>query len=161
MLQSSLETGPATDLGRQRRRALAERSALRHSGPARPPTAHGSDIPDLHARGNGDCGWTFRDCRRVGAAANTPTVQSRRDGTAGDPAEGQSGRSGVGAESLDETARKLDGKGHFDIDDRDWVLESLCLLEVAIGLALGDGAIAGQLLGSLGPMRIALQKGAG
>ena len=40
------------------------------------------------------------------------------------------------------------------------MLESLCLLEVAIGLALGDGAIPGQSLGSLGPMRIPLQKGA-
>ena len=41
------------------------------------------------------------------------------------------------------------------------MLESVCLLEVAGGLALGDGAILGQLLGSLGPMRIALQKAAG
>jgi hypothetical protein len=84
-------------------------------------------------------------------ATTSPAVQYRREGTAGDLAQGQSGRSGVGAESLYETARKLDGKGHFDIADRDWVLESLCLLEVAIGLALGDGAIPGQLLGSLRP----------
>jgi hypothetical protein len=34
------------------------------------------------------------------------------------------------------------------------------LLEVAIGLALGDGAIPGQLLGGVGPMRIPLQKDA-
>jgi len=71
------------------------------------------------------------------------------------------GRSGVGAESPYETARKLDGEGYFDIADRNWVLESLCLLEVAIGLALGDGAISGQSLGGLGPMLIPLQKGAG
>ncbi|HEX4785865.1 MAG TPA: hypothetical protein VH350_16105 [Candidatus Sulfotelmatobacter sp.] len=92
--------------------------------------------------------------------AAPPVVQDRREGTTGDLAQSQSGRSGVGAESLDETAHKLDGKGHFDIADLDWALESLCLLEVAIGLALGDGAIPSQLLGSLGPMRVALQKGA-
>jgi hypothetical protein len=58
-------------------------------------------------------------------------------------------------------ARKPDSKGHFDIADRDWALESLCLLEVAIGLALGDGTTPGQLVGSLRPMLIPLQKGAG
>jgi hypothetical protein len=88
-------------------------------------------------------------------------VQYRREGTSGDLAQGQSRRSGVGAESLDETARKLDGERHSDIADWDGVLESLCLLEVAIGLALGDGAIPGQSLGRLGPMRIPLQKGTG
>ncbi len=40
------------------------------------------------------------------------------------------------------------------------MLESLCQLEVAIGLALGNRAIPGELLGSLGPMWIPLQKGA-
>jgi hypothetical protein len=88
-------------------------------------------------------------------------VQDRQEGTAGDLAQGQSRRSGVGAESFHETARKLDGEGYFDIADRDRVLEPLCLLQVAIGLALGDGAILGQSLGSLGPMRIPLQKGTG
>ena len=87
-------------------------------------------------------------------------MQYGREGTAGDFAQGQSGGSGVIAESVYETARKFDSEGHFDIADRNWVLESLCLLEVAISLALGDGAIPGQLLGSLGPMRIPLQKGA-
>jgi hypothetical protein len=105
--------------------------------------------------------WTARDGLRVGSATTSPAVQYRREGTSGDLAQGQSRRSGVGAESLDETARKLDGEGHFDIADWDGVLESLCLLEVAIGLALGDNAIPGQSLGRLGPMLMALQKGTG
>jgi hypothetical protein len=41
------------------------------------------------------------------------------------------------------------------------VLESLCLLEVAIGLALGDRTTPGQLLGGLGPMLVLLQNGTG
>ncbi|MBZ5626013.1 MAG: hypothetical protein LAQ69_46090, partial [Acidobacteriia bacterium] len=49
-------------------------------------------------------------------------MQYRRKGTVGDFAQGQSGGSGVIAESGYQTAREFDGEGHFGIADRHWML---------------------------------------
>src|ERR1035437_1648058 len=88
-------------------------------------------------------------------------MEYRREGTAGDYAQGQSGESGVGAESVYETAREFDGEGHFDIADRKWVLELLCPIEVAIGLAPGDGTSLGEAFGGRGQVRVLPKQSAG
>ena len=77
-------------------------------------------------------------------------MQYRREGTGGNFAQGQSGGSGIIAESVYQTAREFDGEGNFDIADRDWVLELLGLFEIAIGLAPGEGTVPGEALGGLG-----------
>ena len=77
-------------------------------------------------------------------------MQYRREGAAGDFAQGQSGGGGIIAESGYQTAREFDGEGNFDIADRDSVLEALGLFEIAIGLALGNGTVPGEALGGLG-----------
>jgi len=87
-------------------------------------------------------------------------MQYRREGTVGDFAQGQSGRSGIVAKSVYQTAREFDGEGHFGIADRDWVLELMSLFEVAIGLAPGDGTFQGETLGSLGQVFVFVQQGA-
>ena len=88
-------------------------------------------------------------------------MEDRHKRTAGDLAEGQSGGTCVGAESVYQAARKFDGEGHFGIADRDWPLELLCLLEVAIRLTFRDRAIARQSLRRLGPIPVLLQQGTG
>lgn len=58
-------------------------------------------------------------------------MQYRQQGTADDLAQSQSGRSGVGAESLHQSAREFDREGHLCIADRDRTFELVCLLEIA------------------------------
>ena len=87
-------------------------------------------------------------------------MQYRREGTAGDFAQGQSGGSGVIAESAYETARKFDGEGHFDVADRNWTFELLRLFEIAIGLTSGDGTVPDEVFGGFGQMFVFAQQGA-
>jgi hypothetical protein len=87
-------------------------------------------------------------------------MEYSRERTAGDLAQGQSGRSGIGAESVYQAARELDSKGHFGIADRNRVFELLSLIEVAIGLASGDRTGPGKVLGSLGQGLVFSEQGA-
>jgi hypothetical protein len=87
-------------------------------------------------------------------------MKYRRQGTAGDLAQGQSGGSGVVAKFVYQTAREFDGERHFGIADRDWAFELLCLFEVAIGLAPGDGTGLSELFGGLGQVLVLPQQGA-
>ena len=83
-----------------------------------------------------------------------------QQGTADDLAQGQSGRCRVGPECLYQTVRQLDRERHFRIADRDRTFELLCLLEIAIGLAPGDGAGEGEVLGGLEQALVFPQQGA-
>ena len=51
-------------------------------------------------------------------------------------------------------ARKLDRKGDFGIHRGKRLFELLGLLEITVGLALGDGPVAGQVLGGVGQDRM-------
>src|SRR5664280_355400 len=81
-------------------------------------------------------------------------MKYRRQGTAGDLAQGQPGRSGVVAKFVYQTAREFDGERHFGIADRNWVFELLCLFEVTIGLTPGDGTGLSELFGGLGQVLV-------
>src|ERR1017187_7047166 len=87
-------------------------------------------------------------------------MQYRQQGSTDDLAQGRAGGSGIRPESFYQTARKLDGKRDFGIFDRNRMLESLRLLEIAIGLAFGDGATLGKAFGGLGQRSRALHQGA-
>jgi hypothetical protein len=84
-------------------------------------------------------------------------MQHRPQGTADDLAQGQSGGNSVGAQSLHQAAGELHRERQFGIADRDRTSELPCLLEIAIGLALGDGAVPGEVLGGLGQVFVFAQ----
>ena len=63
-------------------------------------------------------------------------------------------------QSFHQTARKLDCKGDFDISDRKRIGELLSPLEIAIGLAFGNGATLGEALGGLGQRTRTVQQDA-
>src|ERR1022692_2325136 len=87
-------------------------------------------------------------------------MQYRQQGSTDDLAQGRAGGSGIRPESFYQTARKLDGKRDFGISDRNRMLELLRLLEIAIGLAFGDGVTLGKALGGLGQRSRTVQQGA-
>ena len=74
-------------------------------------------------------------------------------------AQGQAGRGGVGAESVDQAARELDREGDLRIADWERAFEEFCLLEVAIRLAQGDGAGAREVVGGIGQVLVLLEQG--
>ena len=83
-----------------------------------------------------------------------------REGPSGDLAQGQSGGSGVRTEFVYQAARDFDGEGNLGIADRNGAFELERLLEVAIGLARGDGASLGEKCGGIGQVRVVSQQGA-
>src|SRR5208337_2725151 len=87
-------------------------------------------------------------------------MQYRQHRAADDLAQGRPGGGGVRPQSFHQTARKLDRKRDFDISDRKRAMELLRLFEIAISLALGDGAVLGKAFGSLGKSRRSAQQGA-
>jgi len=88
-------------------------------------------------------------------------MQYRQHRSADDLAQRRPGGGGVRPQSCHQTARKLDRKRDFDISDRKRMWELLRLLEIAIGLAFGDGAALGKAFGSLGQRSRSVQQGAG
>ena len=66
-------------------------------------------------------------------------MQHCQQGSADNLAQGQSGRGCIGPELVHQSVGELDCERHFGVADRNRTFEPLCLFEVAIGLACGDG----------------------